>query len=159
MTQAPSTTAPPAASLYGRDLYAWSKEQAALLRAGRFDEIDAENIAEEILDVGKTEYRVLESALRVLLTHMLKWDYQPERRSRSWENTIAEQRDRAERQLRENPSLKQRLGKAVRDSYRSARRQASSEMDRSLLTFPECCPYDWNTIMTRPFEREPEASE
>ena len=73
--------------LYERDLYAWSQEQARLLKAGRLDEVDAENVAEEILDVGRNEYDKLESALRVLLTHMLKWDHQPERRSRSWENT------------------------------------------------------------------------
>lgn len=73
--------------------------QARLLRAGKIDEIDTENIAEGILDVGKTEYRILESALTVLLTHMLNWDHQPERRSRSWESTIAEQRDQVDQQL------------------------------------------------------------
>ena len=154
MTQAPFAKAAPTAPLYERDLHAWSQEQAALLRAGRLHEIDAENIAEEILDVGRNEYDKLESALRVLLTHMLKWDHQPERRSRSWENTMAEQRRRAQRQLGENPSLKPRLEEAIREGYWSARRQASSEMDVNLGTFPESCPYDWQAITTRPFERE-----
>ena len=99
MSHAPSSARPAAASLYQRDLYAWSQEQARLLKAGRLDEVDAENVAEEILDVGRNEYDKLESALRVLLTHMLKWDYQPEKRTRSWENTITEQRNRAEQQL------------------------------------------------------------
>ena len=67
---------------YDQYVYAWSQEQARLLKAGRLDEVDAENVAEEILDVGRNEYDKLESALRVLLTHMLKWDHQPERRSR-----------------------------------------------------------------------------
>ena len=89
--------------LYERDLYAWVQEQVALLRAGRLGEIDAENIAEEISDVGSNEYDKLESALRVLLAHMLKWDHQPERRSRSWENTIGEQRDRARQPPHDNP--------------------------------------------------------
>jgi hypothetical protein len=66
------------ASLYDQDVYAWSLEQVRLLRAGDFAAIDAENIAEEILDVGKTEYRILQSALLVLLMHMLKWDHQPD---------------------------------------------------------------------------------
>ena len=68
--------------------------------------------------MGRNEYDKLESALRVLLTHMLKWDHQPEKRSRFWENTILEQRDRAERQLRENPSLKSRLKEAMRNGYK-----------------------------------------
>ncbi len=154
MSHAPSPNLSADASLYERDLYAWSLEQARLLRAGRFGEIDAENIAEEILDVAKTEYRVLESALRVLLKHMLKWDYQPERRSRSWENTISEHRYRAEKQLRENPSLKARLQEAIRDGYHGARLRASSETALDTDHFPEDCPYDWATIMHRPFNRE-----
>jgi len=152
MSQAPAPKARPA-PLYERDLYAWSQEQARLLRAGRLAEIDAENVAEEILDVGRNEYDKLESALRVLLAHMLKWDHQPARRSRSWENTIAEQRDRTLRQLRDNPSLKARLREAVADAYRSARRDASSETDLDLGTFPEACPYDGDAILNQPLQR------
>jgi hypothetical protein len=160
MTQTTSTKPPSSGSpatgrcLYNSDLYAWSLEQARLLREGRLGEIDAENIAEEILDVGRTEYDKLESALRVLLMHMLKWDYQPDRRTRSWENTIREQRYRAERQLRENPSLKPRLDDAVREGYRSARLEASSETDMDLDRFPESCPYGWEEIIGRQFVRD-----
>ena len=153
MSHAPSSKRPAFKPLYDRDVYAWSQEQARLLREGRLDEIDTENIAEEILDVGRNEYDKLESALRVLLTHMLKWDHQPERRSRSWENTIIEQRDRTERQLLENPSLKNRLAEAVRHAYRSARREASSETDMEVAAFPEECPYEWDTILNRPVVR------
>jgi len=143
----------PSTSQYRTDLYAWSQEQARLLRAGRLAEIDAENIAEEISDVGSNEYDKLESALRVLLAHMLKWDYQPERRSRSWENTIAEQRRRTLRQLRRNPSLKAELKEAVEEGYASGRLLASSETDMDLATFPEACPYDWDAILNRPLQR------
>lgn len=153
MSQAPYAKPLLPASIYERDLYAWSHEQAALLRAGRFDEIDAENIAEEILDVGKTEYRVLESALRVLLTHMLKWDHQPDKRTRSWENTIAIQRHHAMRQLRDNPSLKSRRAEAVTEAFADARREASSETDMELDRFPEACPYNWDAIMDRELRR------
>ncbi len=141
----------PGRSLYETDLHAWSLEQARLLSEGRLDEVDAANVAEEILDVGKTEYRVLESALRVLLAHMLKWDHQPDRRSRSWENTIAIHRRRAERQLQDNPSLKSRLEEATAEAYKDARRLASSETDTDLDRFPEICPYSWDEIMQREF--------
>lgn len=152
MNRAPSPkSAPPAPSLYQRDPYAWSLQQARLLQERRLQEIDADNIAEEILDVGRNEYDKLESALRILLAHMLKWDHQPERRSRSWVNTIAEQRYRAERQLRENPSLKARLEEAIEEAYRSGRLLASSETDLDTDRFPASCPYDWPTIARRPF--------
>jgi hypothetical protein len=143
----------PRSSLYDTDLYAWSLEQARLLKEGRLNEIDAENIAEEILDVGRTEYRVLESALRVLLTHIIKWDYQPERRTRSWENTIAIQRQHALRQLQKHPSLKARLDEAIAEAYADARLDASSQTDFDPGRFPERCPYDWDDIMGRDFTR------
>lgn len=153
MSHATSTKRPRSAPLYERDLYAWSREQARLLKEGRLDEVDAENVAEEILDVGSTEYDKLESALRVVLLHILKWDYQADKRSRSWENTIAIQRHHALRQLRKNPSLKSRTQEAVTDAYDDSRRLASSETDLELDTFPEACPYDWDTILNRPFKR------
>ncbi len=81
------------------DLYSWAVRQAELLRKGRLAEIDAAAIAEEIDDVGEEEYYRLESALRVLMLHLLKWDHQPERRSRSWTLSIQEHRRRAQRQL------------------------------------------------------------
>ncbi len=151
MSHAPSPKLRAKASLYERDLHAWSLEQARLLRDGRLAEIDTENIAEEILDVGKTEYRVLQSAFRVLLAHMLKWDHQPEH-SRSWQNTILEQRDRIEEQLADNPSLKPRLAEAARKGYRAGRLRASGETDIDLDQFPEECPYDLEAIMNRAFK-------
>jgi hypothetical protein len=153
MTHVPAVKPGHAAPLYERDLHAWSVEQARLLREARLDEIDAENIAEELLDVGRNEYDKLESALRLLLMHMLKWDYQPDMRSRSWENTIAVQRNHVERQLRRNPSLKSSISEATSDAFSDARRLASSEMDMDLARLPDICPYDWDTILNRPFER------
>jgi hypothetical protein len=137
---------------YEEDVYAWAQEQARLLRAGEFEKVDAENVAEEILDVGRNEYDKLESALRILLMHVLKWDHQPRKQSRSWVNTIAEQRHRAERQLLENPSLKGRLEEAIEEGYLSGRLRASSETRLDLKVFPETCPYDWDAILNRPFD-------
>ena len=152
MSHAPASS-PSDQSLYDRDLHAWALEQARLLKARRFGEIDVDNVAEEILAVAQTEFRVLVSALRVLLMHMLKWDHQPERRSRSWENSIAEHRYRVEEQLQDDPSLKPRLEEAVKKAYYRARLRASSQTDLELGAFPADCPYDWDTIMHRPFRR------
>ena len=137
---------------YEEDLYSWVQEQVALLRAGRVNEIDAANIAEELSDVGSSEYDKLESALRVLLMHMIKWDQQPEFRTRSWVFSILEQRQRYAKVLRKNPGLKPRRGEALIDAYKSARRWAAEETNLSLGEFPDECPYSWDDILQRPFE-------
>lgn len=133
------------------DLYTWVQEQTALLRAGRVEALDLDNIAEELSDVGAEQYDRLESALEVLLMHMLRWDHQPERRSRSWVLTIVEQRKRVDKVLRKNPGLKSRLAEAVEDGFDLGRVRAAREMKRDLDTVPDLCPYDWDAISTRPF--------
>jgi len=90
---------------YDSDIVAWAGEQARLLRAGRFELLDLEHIAEEIEDVGKSEQRELMSRMAILLGHLLKWRYQPERRGASWEATIHTQRSSIARRLRRTPSL------------------------------------------------------
>ncbi len=82
------------AKSYDTDVVLWAQEQAALLRSGQFSKIDLEHIADEIEDVGKTEKRELASRVAVLMAHLLKWQAQPDRRSRSWQSTINEQRKR-----------------------------------------------------------------
>lgn len=145
---------PKAGVRYDEDRFTWVQEQVALLRAGRLDEIDARNIAEELRDVGGSEYAQLESALRVLIMHMLKWDQQPEFRTRSWVYSIAEQRDRYRRVLRKNPGLKQHLETMRSDIYPSARRWAADETNLHESEFPAECPYDWDVILNRPFETD-----
>ncbi|NJO54970.1 MAG: DUF29 domain-containing protein [Bacteroidales bacterium] len=142
---------------YDDDAYGWAFEQAALLRAGRWSDLDIEHLADEIESVGRTEADKLESALRLVLMHLLKWDYQPEKRTRSWTITIANQRDRATKFLQENRSLKPRLGDIIADAYRLARREASGETDLDLSIFPETCPWSFDDIMTRPVEWPPVA--
>lgn len=137
---------------YGGDVYAWARAQAALLRAGKFDEIDAPQIAEELDDVGRSEYDKLESALTVLLAHMLKWDRQPERRSRSWEATIHEQRRRIQDRLEDSPSLKSKLEQAIRRGYQYGRDRASGETGLKATAFPTECPYSWTDFDERKFE-------
>ena len=135
---------------YRGDLHAWAREQAVLLRAGRIAEADAANIAEELDDVGDEQYDKLESALRVLLVHRLKWDHQPERRARSWVGSIKVHRLDAEDLLDMHPSLKPRVNEAVRDAYRRARIKAAAETGLDEATFPPECPYVPDEIMTRP---------
>src|SRR3954471_19536593 len=137
---------------YEDDLYTWVNEQVELLRAGLIDEIDAENIAEELSDVGAEQYDKFESALEVLLMHMLKWDHRPERRSRNWSLTILEQRQRIAKRLRKNPGLKSRLSEAVEDGFALGRTRAAHEMRVMLQSLPASCPYDWDAIMNRDFD-------
>jgi Domain of unknown function DUF29 len=140
------------AARYDRDLYSWAVEQAALLRAGRISEADALNIAEEIDDVGNEQYDKLESALRVILLHLLKWDHQPDRRARSWMLSIAVQRKHVLRVLRKNPGLKPLTGEAVAEAFETARLEAAGETELEIEAFPLECPYSWNDIMERPIE-------
>ncbi len=134
---------------YKSDYAGWAHYQAMLLRAGQLHLLDRAWIAEEMDDLGHVEFDKLESALRLVLQHMLKWDHQPERRSRGWTTTIALQRIAAERQIEKNPSLKPRQDEALIDAYRAARSYASGETDLPLRTFPPACPYSWDEIMNR----------
>ncbi len=134
------------------DLYSWAVRQAELLRAGRLLEIDPAAIAEEIDDVGEEQYDKLASALRILMLHLLKWDYQPDRRSRSWTASVREQRRRVLRQLRKNPGLKSRLDEALGEAYEDARDEASGETGLPLNTFPATRPYEFQEVMERQVE-------
>ena len=134
------------------DLYGWAVEQAALLRAGRVSESDLDNIAEEIDDVGSEQYDKLESALRVILTHLLKWDAQKDRRSRSWWASIRVQRNHVLRVLRRNPGLKARVDEAVTAAYEDARILASAQTRLAEGRFPRRCPFSFNEIMERPID-------
>nr|VFJ97661.1 MAG: protein of unknown function DUF29 [Candidatus Kentron sp. LFY] len=138
-----------ASMLYETDFYAWANREAALLRAGNFLEADVENIAEEIESMGKRERRELMNRLEVLLMHLLKWQYQPAFRGRSWEFAMKEQRKRLELHLSENPSLKNELDKAIADAYGLAIIRAEKETE--LKSFPEVCPYGFDEIMDDDF--------
>jgi hypothetical protein len=134
---------------YDRDLYGWAVEQAELLRAGRIAEADVLNIAEELDDVGNEQYDKLESALRIILLHLLKWDHQPARRSRSWTLSILLKRKHVLRVLRKNPGLKPVVGEAITEAYESARIEAAAQTSLEPDLFPIDCPYPWEDIMER----------
>ncbi|MBK5932061.1 DUF29 domain-containing protein [Halochromatium salexigens] len=127
--------------LYDTDFYAWANRQAALLRSGQLEQADITLIAEEIESMGKSELRELENRLTVLFLHLLKWRFQPSRRSRSWELTIKEQRRRLRRHLAHNPSLQHRLEQAREDAYGDAILEAASETGLAEDGFPAQCPF------------------
>jgi hypothetical protein len=144
-------TAEPTDATYERDFYTWTQEQAEYVRAGRWNGVDRENVAEEIESLGREQFAKLESALRVLLLHMLKWDHQPQRRSRSWSLSIKAQRIVLGRVLDGNPGLKPRIGEAVLHAYELAVVEAALETGLREDEFPSECPYGWNDITARDF--------
>ncbi|MCG6658854.1 DUF29 domain-containing protein [Halomonas campisalis] len=133
---------------YDQDAYAWALEQAALLRAGKLDQIDIEHVAEEIESMGKSERRALISQLARLLMHLLKWDHQPERRSRSWRLSIEDAQAKVERLLEDNPSLKAAIPELMAKAYEDARRAAAIETDMEPSNFPGECLYSFEEAMT-----------
>lgn len=138
-------------SLYEHDFYAWANQQAALLRAGRLDQADIENIAEEIESMGRSEKRELVSRLSVLLLHLLKWQFQPALRGNSWRLTIRAQRLALADHLADNPSLRSKRDEAVHAAYRFARLEAERETGLPDTIFPETCPWSFDDAMNDDF--------
>jgi Domain of unknown function DUF29 len=124
-----------------QDFYAWSLEQAALLRQRRTAEADLDLIAEEIESMGKTEKRELVSRLTVLLLPLLKWRFQPKGRGKSWRLSIANARDEIADLIADNPSLKSMLDDVTAQAYRYARRKAAIETSLGEDRFPGQCPW------------------
>lgn len=134
---------------YETDVVAWANEQAALLRAGLLSQLDLTHIAEEIEDVGKSEQRELASRMAVLLAHLLKWEYQPSRRSKSWQFTLATQRKEVAYVLAEAPSLRVKFDDAkwLEILWAKARTQAETETGLDIDTFPEICPWQVSDVL------------
>ena len=136
----PKPRAEPAAD-YETDFYLWSCEQAELLRQRRFAEIDLANIVEEIESLGRSDRRALISAYRVLIQHLLKWQFQPEKRSKSWRVTIRAQREHIEMLERESPSLAAQVDELVGVAYPKAVNAAIDETGLGRERFPATTPY------------------
>ena len=132
---------------YETDVVAWANEQAALIRAGRFDQLDLSHIAEEIEDVGKSEQRELASRMAVLLAHLLKWKFQSAYRSKSWELTIRNQRVAIAKRIKRTPSLQPMLSDPewVEEMWGDALDQATQET--GLDTFPESCSWAMSDVL------------
>ena len=149
-----------APSLYDSDFYAWTQEQGEKLRArAAFDhrgDLDWDNLAEEIEGVGRSERREIASRLTLIMTHLLKWRFQPMHRSRSWSGTIREQRRMLRRVLDDSPSLASFPAEILAEEYAAAVAQASDETGLSPDVFPATCPFAIDDILTPDFLPEAE---
>ena len=147
--------------LYELDFYAWTQQQATLLREKKWSDLDIQNLVEEIESLGRQERRELKNRLTVLLAHLLKWEFQPGNRSRSWLATIREQRTQVLQLLAENPSLQPYLPEALENVYQSGLNLAVGETSLSYRVFPKKCCYSLKQILNSEFlpGQEPESSE
>lgn len=126
---------------YNKDFYAWAMRNAELIRQGKFSEIDNDNVAEELESMGRSDKRELLNRLAVLLAHLLKWQFQPERRGNSWKYTIEEQRFELADLLAESPSLKYEVDKQLEHAYQKSLLIAVKETGMSKTVFPKNCPF------------------
>ncbi|TFI53824.1 DUF29 domain-containing protein [Mastigocladus laminosus UU774] len=127
--------------LYETDFYAWTQEQVSLLKAQQWDEVDTGNLIEEIESLGRKERQELRNRLGVLLGHLLKWQFQSEKRSSSWLGTIREQRVQIKLLLEDSPSLKPYLNEIFLVAYELGLALAIRETQLGEQIFPEQCPY------------------
>jgi hypothetical protein len=127
--------------LYDADFYAWTQEQVRLLRQGKWDGVDLENVIEEIETLGRQERRELVNRLAVLIGHLLKWQYQADQRSNSWQATIREQRRQVARLLAANPSLQSQLPELLQLGFEDGLDLAVRETNLPYEVFPATCPY------------------
>ena len=139
------------AAAYDEDFFAWTEEQARLLRAGEFSQLDIENMAEELESMGRRDKHEIDSRLEVLLMHLLKWQLQIRLRGPGWSGTIREQRRRIEKVLRESPSLRPVVGQLIPEAYAEAREKAAEETGLPETTFPADCPFTPAQILAKDF--------
>lgn len=126
---------------YEDDVHAWLFQQAELLRQRRFSEVDLPNVIEELESMGREQRHAFGSSYRLLIFHLLKWQFQTSRRSRSWDLTIVRERGNIERREADNPSLREQARQIVESVYAQAVREAMKETGLPRDTFPAECPY------------------
>ncbi|UZQ55792.1 DUF29 domain-containing protein [Trichothermofontia sichuanensis B231] len=134
-------------SLYETDFYAWTVEQSKFLKEGDFKHLDIPNLVEEIESLGKQQRQELRNRLGVLIGHLLKWDYQPEKRTKSWRVTIQIQRREINDLLEENPSLKPYLSAAIAKVYRAGVDLVRLETPLDNEDLPQNCPYSVQQLL------------
>ena len=137
--------------LYEQDFVVWCEQTARLLRASQFAEIDIENLIEEVEAMAGSQRREVDSRLRVLMLHLLKWDKKPEKRSRSWLSTMDTQRTELEGVLEQSPSLRRTLPEAITKMYPAAVRGVSLETGLPRGAFSSECPYTLEQILDYDF--------
>ncbi len=138
-------------NLYETDFYAWTLEQSKLLQMGDFKGLDIANLVEEIESLGKQQRQELRNRLGVLIGHLLKWNYQPEKRSKSWRVTIQIQRREIEDLLEDNPSLKSYLPEAIAKSYKAGLDLVALESPLDYQDLPENPIYTIEQLLSPDF--------
>jgi hypothetical protein len=138
-------------TFYNIDFALWLSEQVKALQQGQFQRLDVENLVEELSSLGVSEKRALGSQLARLFMHLLKWQYQPEKRSQSWEYSIVNARHEIDRILATSPSLRTYLPQTWAKEYERARKEAKADTGLPLATFPEECPYSLVEALTSDF--------
>jgi hypothetical protein len=126
---------------YEQDFYGWIHHHIALLKQGKWADIDVVRLIDELESMAKRDKRELTSRLMILIAHLLKWQFQPAMRSGSWRGSIREQRIQILEQLEESPSLRNNLAESVVKSYPKAVALAADETGLPKKTFPQNCPY------------------
>ena len=134
-------------SLHDRDLALWSQEQARLLEQQRFAELDLKNLIDEVKSVGSSDKREIRNRLEVLMAHLLKWRFQPGRRSSSWERTIREQRRAISNVIEDSPSLQLYPADILSRVYPAAHAQAADESGIDYTLFPDVSPFTIEQVM------------
>jgi len=137
----------PDSGLYEEDFYSWIVTTIALLRQRRFAEIDTAHLAEELEDMGKRERRSLESHIRNVTLHLLKWGYQSDKRSVSWRQSIRNGRIEIQKLLRDSPSLTSQVSQILDGEYPAARADAVDETGLSEETLPAQCPFTAKQVL------------
>ena len=140
--------------LYENDLGLWIQQHILLLKESRFSEMDIEHLIEELEDMSKSNQRELKNRLRVLIAHLLKWQYQATGRGTSWKSTIREQRRALNDLLSDAPSLNNRISDVVKDVYEDAVESASEETCLAVTIFPQKCPYTNQQLLDKDFYSE-----
>jgi hypothetical protein len=142
----PTTEMLPLPVLFEQDETAWLEIMANLAAEGRLTEMDYRNLSEYLKDMAKRDRREVSSRLVTLLSHLLKWEYQPDRRSGSWQGTILEQR-RELRKLLESGTLHKHAREVLEEAYADARKQAAAETGLSRGAFPVECAWDLENLL------------
>jgi len=142
------------ATLYDRDYSLWLETTAQQLRSRQLGDLDIDNLAEEIEDMGKSQKQALKSNLKVLLAHLLKYKYQPQKRTNSWRSTIYEHRDRIQQAFQDSPSLRPYFDAVFDECYKVARKKAAIETGIEIDRFPDLPPF--STVETLDEEYLPE---
>ncbi|BAZ48178.1 hypothetical protein NIES4103_07840 [Nostoc sp. NIES-4103] len=137
------------ATNYDRDFLLWTQQQAEYLKKGCWAELDVEHLVEELEALGRSEQKEIGSYLQVLIMHLLKCQFQPEKRTKSWDNTLSNCRDKIQDCLEDTPSLQRFLEDSVwiQKYYRRACRDAAKETQKSVETFPAECPFTIGQIL------------